>query len=117
VISNQGGMSLKSDTKAPKSKLGSFKSKVSAVFSQLDIPISIYAATEKDMYRKPRTGMWSELLEDYDLHVPGDLDLENSIFVGDAGGRNAGEGKPKDFSCSDRYHAIATLHLQNANSI
>jgi bifunctional polynucleotide phosphatase/kinase len=72
------------------------------VFNQLDIPISIYAATEKDTYRKPRTGMWSELLEDYDIHSPGDVDLENSIFVGDAGGRNAGNGKPKDFSCSDR---------------
>jgi bifunctional polynucleotide phosphatase/kinase len=102
VISNQGGISLKSDTKAPKSKLSSFKSKVSAVFSQLDIPISIYAATEKDMYRKPRTGIWSELLEDYDIRVPGGIDLENSVFVGDAGGRNASEGKPKDFSCSDR---------------
>ncbi|KAE9377779.1 DNA kinase/phosphatase Pnk1 [Stipitochalara longipes BDJ] len=105
VISNQGGMSLKSDTKSPKSKLGSFKSKVSAVFTQLDIPISIYAATEKDIYRKPRTGIWSEFLEDYDLNVLGDLDLENSIFVGDAGGRNAREGKPKDFSCSDRNFA------------
>jgi len=47
--------------------------------------------------------MWSELLEDYDIGNPGDLDLEESIFVGDAGGRDAGGGKPKDFSCSDRY--------------
>ena len=115
VISNQGGISLKSDTKAPKSKLGSFKTKVSAVFNQLDIPISIYAATEKDMYRKPRTGMWSELLEDYDLHMPGDLDLENCIFVGDAGGRNASAGNPKDFSCSDRYKPVASScsHVTN----
>lgn len=105
VISNQGGISLKADSKAPKSKLGSFKSKVSAVFNQLDIPISIYAATEKDIYRKPRTGMWSELLEDLDIHLPGDVDLENSLFVGDAGGRNASNGKPKDFSCSDRNFA------------
>ena len=46
--------------------------------------------------------MWKELLEDYDIHAPGDIDLENSIFVGDAGGRLARGGKPKDFSCSDR---------------
>lgn len=72
------------------------------MFNQLNIPISIYAATEKDMYRKPRTGMWSELLEDYEIRVPSDVDLENSIFVGDAGGRKAVDGKPKDFSCSDR---------------
>jgi bifunctional polynucleotide phosphatase/kinase len=73
------------------------------VFSQLDIPISVYAATEKDVFRKPRTGMWKELLEDYDIHLPGDLNLEDSIFIGDAGGRLAERGRPKDFSCSDRY--------------
>jgi bifunctional polynucleotide phosphatase/kinase len=111
VISNQAGISLRPDTKAPKahqSKYGAFKAKVSAVFHQLDFPINIYAATEKDIYRKPRTGIWRELLEDYDIHLPGDLDLENSIFVGDAGGRDAGGGKPKDFSCSDRYSCNAS---------
>jgi bifunctional polynucleotide phosphatase/kinase len=108
IISNQGGIALKADTKskAPKAnhttKLASFKTKVSMVLNQLDIPTSIYAATAKDIYRKPRTGMWKELLEDYDIHTPGDIDLENSIFVGDAGGRLARGGKPKDFSCSDR---------------
>lgn len=72
------------------------------MFNQLDIPVSIYAATEKDVFRKPRTGMWKELLEDYDIHLPGDLDIVNSIFIGDAGGRSAAGGKSKDFSCSDR---------------
>jgi bifunctional polynucleotide phosphatase/kinase len=110
IISNQGGISLKPDTKGPKShqsRLGAFKSKVSVVFNHLDIPISIYASTEKDIYRKPRTGMWTELIEDYDIHLPDDLDLANSIFVGDAGGRDASPGKPKDFSSSDRYSPIA----------
>jgi bifunctional polynucleotide phosphatase/kinase len=105
VISNQGGITLKPDTKMPKahqSKAESFKTKVSAVFSQLDIPISIYAATEKDIYRKPRTGMWTELLEDNEIN-PADLDLKNSVFVGDAAGRHASQGSAKDFSCSDRY--------------
>jgi bifunctional polynucleotide phosphatase/kinase len=97
---------MKPDPKAPKShqsKLSTFKTKAAAVLSQLDLPMSIYAATEKDIFRKPRSGMWKELLEDYDIHLPGDLDLEHSFFVGDAGGRTAGGGKPKDFSCSDRY--------------
>ncbi|KAF4630241.1 hypothetical protein G7Y89_g7899 [Cudoniella acicularis] len=107
VISNQGGLSLKQDTKAPKSlqsKVGSFKTKVSAIFNQLDLPLSIYASTEKDIYRKPRTGMWTKLLDDYNIQAA-DLDLEHSIFVGDAGGRHAEAGKPKDFSCSDRNFA------------
>jgi bifunctional polynucleotide phosphatase/kinase len=51
--------------------------------------------------------MWTELIEDYDIHLPDDLDLANSIFVGDAGGRDASPGKPKDFSSSDRYSPIA----------
>lgn len=105
VVSNQGGLALHPVAKAPKahlSKAENFKTKVSAVFSQLDIPISIYAATEKDNYRKPRTGMWTEILEDYEIS-PADLDFENSVFVGDAAGRQATQKQAKDFSCSDRY--------------
>jgi bifunctional polynucleotide phosphatase/kinase len=105
IISNQAGLALKADTKAPKAhqmRVTAFKSKVNSVFNQLDIPISIYAATEKDIYRKPRTGMWKELLEDHDLLNPSSIDLKNSFFVGDAGGRVAGMGLPKDFSSSDR---------------
>lgn len=105
VVSNQGGLTLKSDSKAPKSlqtKVDTFKTKVSAVFNQLDLPISIYAATAKDIYRKPRPGMWSEILDDYDVQ-PSEVDFEHSIFVGDAGGRHAEAGRAKDFSCSDRY--------------
>lgn len=102
VISNQAGISLKTDPKSPRARLADFKTKVSAVFNHLDIPVSIYAATEKDSYRKPRTGMWRELLEDYDIHLPGDLNLGESLFVGDAAGRHASHGQAKDFSCSDR---------------
>ncbi|TVY50050.1 Bifunctional polynucleotide phosphatase/kinase [Lachnellula occidentalis] len=104
AVSNQGGVSLKPNTKAPKahtSKVASFKEKVSVVFNQLDIPMSIYAATEKDIFRKPRTGMWAEVLDDYDIQP----DLNQCIFVGDAGGRHAEGRKPKDFSCSDRNFA------------
>lgn len=105
IISNQGGISLKGEPKGPKSKITSFKTKASAVFAQLGLPISIYAATEKDIFRKPRTGMWTELLADFEIHKPGDLDIENSIFVGDAAGRHAVGKIPKDFSCSDRNFA------------
>ena len=101
VVSNQGGLSLNADPKKPKTKLAVFKAKASAVLHQLDLPLTIYAATEKDIYRKPRTGMWTEFLDDYDINA-NDLDLEHSIFVGDAAGRHAEAGTPKDFSCSDR---------------
>ncbi|EQB45243.1 polynucleotide kinase 3 phosphatase [Colletotrichum gloeosporioides Cg-14] len=113
VLSNQAGLVLHPDPKAkgPKStkdRVSSFKQKVNAVLTQLDIPTTIYAATEKDIYRKPRPGMWKELCEDYD--ISDEVDLEHSVFVGDAGGRIAtvksagknGSATAKDFSCSDR---------------
>ncbi|CAA9964302.1 polynucleotide kinase3phosphatase [Pyrenophora teres f. maculata] len=109
IISNQGGISLKPDPKTVKSdqkRLADFKTKVTAVLTQLDLPISIYAATSRDQYRKPRMGMWQELLEDYDVEHADTVDLENSVFVGDAGGREAVAGSAaKDHSCSDRDFA------------
>lgn len=104
-MSNQGGISLKPDPKTVKSdqkRLADFKGKVSAVLNQLDIPITIYAATARDLYRKPRTGMWNEILDDYDLDGASSVDPENSLFVGDAGGREAVAGGVKDHSCVDR---------------
>jgi bifunctional polynucleotide phosphatase/kinase len=110
IFTNQGGLTLHPDpkSKAPKSqksRVPTFKQKCSTVLAQLDIPITLYAATAKDIYRKPRTGMWKEMKDDYDLSET-DVDHANSIFVGDAGGRPAevknGATIPKDFSCSDR---------------
>lgn len=105
VVSNQGGIALKPNPKVKlgqTSKLVSFKTKVSTILSELDLPLTIYAATGKDMYRKPRTGIWTEFLEDHDL-TPEAVDFENSVFVGDAGGRLAGDEMAVDFSCCDRY--------------
>lgn len=117
ILSNQAGITIHPDpkSKAPKAmskdRLNAFKQKCNAVLSHLDIPTSVYAATEKDIYRKPRMGMWHELCDDYD--ITGEVDLDASIFVGDAGGRTASlaarEGAKsaatKDFSCSDRNFA------------
>ncbi|KAF9738760.1 bifunctional polynucleotide phosphatase/kinase [Paraphaeosphaeria minitans] len=108
VLSNQAGISLKPDPKTIKSdqkRLADFKAKVTAVFTQLELPISIYAATGHDRYRKPRVGMWEELREDYDVESAGAVDLDNSFFVGDAAGREASTGRTKDFSCGDRNFA------------
>ena len=106
IVSNQGGISLKEDGKTAKSdakRLADFKTKVSSVLHQLDLPISMYAATGRDQYRKPRMGMWHEIAEDFDLDSTHSLDVESSVFVGDAGGRVAVDGGPdKDHSCVDR---------------
>ncbi|KAK7608079.1 polynucleotide kinase 3 phosphatase-domain-containing protein [Phyllosticta paracitricarpa] len=112
IVSNQSGLNVNSKAagKAPKAdskRLETFKTKLAAVLSQLDLPISIYAATTKDEFRKPRPGMWRQLLDTNDLGGgPGMVDMGKSFFVGDAGGRSSTSGgKTKDFSCSDRDFA------------
>ena len=105
MLSNQGGVSLRSDPKTVKSDqkhLSEFKAKAGSVFAKLDIPVALYAGTARDRYRKPRIGMWRELLEDCDLDVGDGPDLQNSIFVGDAAGRPARSGRKADHSSSDR---------------
>ncbi|KAH7040208.1 polynucleotide kinase 3 phosphatase [Microdochium trichocladiopsis] len=110
ILSNQGGLTLHPDPKAkvPKNvgeKVSNFKQKCSAVLAKLNIPTTVYAATGRDIFRKPRTGMWTEMCSDYGFSAS-DVDLEHSLFVGDAGGRTAqivsGRAVAKDFSCSDR---------------
>ncbi|KAI0602315.1 DNA kinase/phosphatase Pnk1 [Biscogniauxia sp. FL1348] len=118
IISNQAGLAplhpdpnAKGPKNANKARAATFKQKCAAVLAQLDLPTTVYAATGKDKYRKPRTGMWDELCADYGIPAA-EVDLEHSIFVGDAGGRvaqpKAGDKKAavaKDFSCSDRNFA------------
>ena len=116
VISNQGGISLRSDAKTPKDgmrSLNNMKGKVTAALSTLDLPISVYAATGPDIFRKPRTGIWEQILKDYNLNDTGDIDHESCFFVGDAAGR-AGDKKAgikKDHSCCDRDFA-ANVNIQ-----
>ncbi|KAI1389212.1 PNK3P-domain-containing protein [Hypoxylon trugodes] len=115
ILSNQGGLTIHPDPKSKgpktvnKNKVNNFKQKCGAILAQLNLPTTIYAATGRDIFRKPRTGMWMEVCQDYD--IPEDeIDLADSIFVGDAGGRTAqlkntqtgAAAVAKDFSCSDR---------------
>ena len=72
-----------------------FKEKLNNILTQLEIPMSVYAATTDSEYRKPRLGMWREFIDDYDLDVAG-VDVSKSFFVGDAAGR------PGDHSAADR---------------
>lgn len=117
IFSNQAGLTLHFDAnyKGPRGsaqkRVAEFKKKGSAVLADLDLPTTIYAATAKDGFRKPRAGMWHELCRDYGISAD-EVDLAGSVFVGDAGGRIAslakGDGKAatrKDFSCSDRNFA------------
>ncbi|GFG02790.1 conserved hypothetical protein [Aspergillus lentulus] len=102
IMSNQKRISLQKDLKggrADSKSLTNFKERVTGVMRQIDIPISVYAATADDENRKPRTGMWKEFVEDYDLDVFG-VDPSASFYVGDAAGR------PRDHSMVDRGFAM-----------
>ncbi|KAL2828693.1 polynucleotide kinase 3'-phosphatase [Aspergillus cavernicola] len=99
IISNQKAVTLKKDKTGGGSRsFTNLKGRFLEVMKQLDIPLSVYAATEDDEYRKPRVGMWREFVDDYDLDVTG-VDTSESIFVGDAAGR------PGDHSAVDRGFA------------
>lgn len=67
------------------------------------LKLCLYAATERDRFRKPRTGMWDQLLRDWGCreNSPHDakVDLAGSLFVGDAAGRRS------DHSSADRDFA------------
>ena len=118
ILSNQAGLTLHFDAnyKGPKAgaqkRVNDFKQKGSAVLENLNLPTTLYAATARDIYRKPRSGMWKEICDDYDI-PENKVDLAQSFFVGDAGGRIASLSKgqdgvaatAKDFSCSDRNFA------------
>lgn len=109
IVSNQNGISLKSEKLSDAKSLSNFKQKTSAVLTNLDLPgVTIFAATATDLFRKPRTGMWEQMLVDYGLnHEVTDVDREQSLFVGDAAGREGDKAAKvrKDHSCSDRDFA------------
>lgn len=98
-----------------KDRVAEYKQKCAAILADLDLPVTLYAATGNDRFRKPRPGMWEEMTKDLKRHVGASsdsedkkkvIDLTSSFFIGDAAGRPAtvvnGKNVAKDFSCSDR---------------
>ncbi|KAK6524295.1 hypothetical protein TWF694_005948 [Orbilia ellipsospora] len=96
IFTNQNG--LKASGSKAEAKNKEFKKKINSITMALNLPISLYAATESDQYRKPRTGMFERYLQDLGEDASS-VDLERSIFVGDAAGRKG------DFNSSDREFA------------
>lgn len=78
------------------------------VCKNFDVPLLVYAATAHDQYRKPRNGMWTQLVEDLkDLYGKNpSINMQDSFFAGDAAGRPAVSGTTKDFSASDFKFAL-----------
>jgi len=112
ILSNQGGVKLQTSLKQDSKRTTEFKAKIGAIMNHFNFPVNLYAATERDQYRKPRTGMWRQMLNDFGLDNDQGVDLENSFYVGDAAGRISDEkGDVNDFASSDRYFGY--LHSTN----
>ncbi|KAI9056643.1 PNK3P-domain-containing protein [Trametes sanguinea] len=80
--------------------INDWKKKIPLIANALpDVPFRIFAATEKDGYRKPIPGMWYEL-ERIFAQDGVQIDLSNSFFIGDAAGR------PNDHSSTDLKLAL-----------
>ncbi|KAJ8981130.1 hypothetical protein NQ317_007905 [Molorchus minor] len=74
-------------------------------FKILSLPIQVFVAIGRSIYRKPALGMWNALKELND-NLP--VDLTTSFYVGDAAGRekNWAPKKNKDHSLADRLFAL-----------
>eukprot|EP00730_Choanoeca_flexa_P004487 TRINITY_DN11709_c1_g1_i2.p2 TRINITY_DN11709_c1_g1~~TRINITY_DN11709_c1_g1_i2.p2 ORF type:complete len:362 (+),score=62.72 TRINITY_DN11709_c1_g1_i2:288-1373(+) len=71
--------------------------RLDAFAAKAGVPMQVFCAILKDIYRKPETGVWTLFTSHFNqqLHV----DKTCSFFVGDAAGR------PGDFSDSDKVFA------------
>ncbi|KAG9089277.1 hypothetical protein FRC06_001641 [Ceratobasidium sp. 370] len=92
VVTNQAGLPKKGREEKWKQKIPLIAESAFA-----DIPFRLFAAKEKDGFRKPMLGMW-DALEDEFKKDGVTIDKSASCMVGDAAGRI----RPKDFSAADR---------------
>lgn len=98
-FTNQAGLEKgKADVKQ---LLGKFEDVINAI----GVPIQVFVCPGNCHYRKPCTEMWKFMEANCNGGI--EVDLKESVFVGDAAGRPKGwaVGKPKDFSASDRMFA------------
>ncbi|KIY63839.1 PNK3P-domain-containing protein [Cylindrobasidium torrendii FP15055 ss-10] len=97
IVSNQGVK--------PK-VLETWRSKVRAIADALpDVSFYIFAATAKDIFRKPLPGIWDAIRR---IWGEVQISVDESFFVGDAAGRrypSKGKKENKDFADSDRKWA------------
>ncbi|GMT25580.1 hypothetical protein PFISCL1PPCAC_16877, partial [Pristionchus fissidentatus] len=66
--------------------------------------LQVYISIGDARYRKPLKGMWEHFVQEGNGEV--EIDLESSVFVGDAAGRHKTTDRVrKDHSCADRLFA------------
>lgn len=98
LVSNQGGI------EKGNANVDEVKKRFNDSIVALGQPCLILIATHDDIFRKPRIGLWSFLLEELQPSV--DIDFERSFFVGDAAGRKKSAVSKADHSAADLLFAV-----------
>ncbi|XP_018392374.1 PREDICTED: uncharacterized protein F21D5.5 [Cyphomyrmex costatus] len=100
IFTNQAGLST------GKFKISDFKGKIEKVVQKIGVPIQVFIAVGRSIYRKPTIGMWELLEKEKNGGIT--IDKAKSFYVGDAAGRpkNWTSGKKKDHSSVDRLMAL-----------
>ncbi|GFZ48059.1 hypothetical protein JCM24511_05807 [Saitozyma sp. JCM 24511] len=100
VVSNQGDAREKIRRE--------WRAKVPLIAAKMpkDVPLRVLAALDKyDVYRKPNIGMFEVITSLY-AERGLEVDMDQSVFVGDAAGRMAGGGRKKDHGDTDYKFAF-----------
>lgn len=99
-FTNQSGVGKDRD------KIRDFKYKTEKIVGYLAIPVQVFIALGKGIYRKPVTGMWNILSESKNENV--EINMDKSFYVGDAAGREKewAPKRKKDHSNADRLFAL-----------
>lgn len=58
IFTNQGGIGINNVNEK------TFKKKIEDILKMIKIPVQVFIATRKDIYRKPAPGMWNILISD-----------------------------------------------------
>ncbi|EGD74947.1 hypothetical protein PTSG_12542 [Salpingoeca rosetta] len=98
-FTNQAGIEKKNTS------VSSITSKIEDILETLGFPVTVLVCTGHNHYRKPSIRLWEYFAEH--CNDGGEIDLQRSVFVGDAAGRSKDwkPGMKKDFSCTDRMFA------------
>lgn len=96
IFTNQGGI------KSGKQDKNQWIEKCNNIVLKLNIPIIIIASIADDLNRKPNIGMWTYIIDTFNLKA----DIDHSFYCGDGAGRPKYLKRKADFSCSDYKFAL-----------
>ncbi|KAF2093531.1 PNK3P-domain-containing protein [Rhizodiscina lignyota] len=97
ILTNQGRLTTVDGDESSEASL--FKAKLDDIFGEFDICLTIYAACGNNIWRKPRTGAWHKMQEDF-ARKGFTIEWDQAFLVGDAAGR------PKDHADADWHFCL-----------